>query len=92
MRRFFDTPPAYDCPGLSAYFGDACDDGDNTTINDRVDGDCNCIGTPTACTGIGDADGDGVCDDVDCQPNNANIATQPGDACDDGNPIPRLMM
>ena len=48
------------------------------------DANCNCAGTPTACTGIGDADGDVFGDDVDCQPNNPNIATQPGDACDDG--------
>ena len=83
---YFHTPPPYDCPSLSAYIGDACDDGDNTTINDMVDGDCNCVGTPTACTGIGDTDGDGVCDDVDCDINNPNISTQPGDACDDGDP------
>ncbi|MCB9350376.1 MAG: metallophosphoesterase [Lewinellaceae bacterium] len=83
--EFFDTPPVYDCPGLSAYFGGPCDDGDNTTVNDTVDGDCNCAGTPTACTGIGDADGDGVCADVDCDDNDPNITTQPGSACDDGN-------
>ena len=83
---FFGTPPSYDCPSLSAFIGDACDDGDNTTVNDMVDGDCNCIGTPTACTGIGDADGDGICADVDCDDNDASITTQPGSACDDGNP------
>ncbi|MCB9297018.1 MAG: metallophosphoesterase [Lewinellaceae bacterium] len=84
--EYFDTPPNYDCPNLSAFFGDPCDDGDNTTLNDVVDGDCDCAGTPTACTGIGDADGDGICANVDCDDNDPTIATQPGDACDDGNP------
>ena len=56
--------PAYDCPALSANIGDACNDGDNTTINDRIGAErCNCAGTPTVCTGIGDNDGDGVCAD-----------------------------
>ena len=35
----------------------------------------NCAGTPTACTGIGDADGDGICADVDCDDNDPNIIT-----------------
>ena len=82
---YFSTPPSYDCPNLSAYFGSPCDDGDNTTINDTVDGDCNCAGTPTACTGFGDADDDGVCSNVDCDDNDPNVTTQPGAACDDGN-------
>ncbi|MCB0564801.1 MAG: hypothetical protein KDD01_10540, partial [Phaeodactylibacter sp.] len=47
---FFATPPDYDCDALFAYFGDTCDDGDNTTINDTVDNNCICQGTPTACT------------------------------------------
>ncbi|MCB9290595.1 MAG: hypothetical protein H6560_25020 [Lewinellaceae bacterium] len=84
--EFFATPPDYDCNTLQAFFGDPCDDGDNTTINDMVDGDCNCTGTPTACTGIGDADGDGICANADCDDSDPNITTQPGDACDDGNP------
>ncbi|MCB0562633.1 MAG: hypothetical protein KDD09_26960, partial [Phaeodactylibacter sp.] len=54
-------PPAFDCPALSANTGDACNDGDPTTINDLIDANCNCAGTPTACTGIGDNDGDGIC-------------------------------
>ncbi|MCB0562428.1 MAG: hypothetical protein KDD09_25925, partial [Phaeodactylibacter sp.] len=58
--------PAYDCPTLSANVGDSCDDGDNSTVNDAVDANCNCAGTPTACAGIGDNDGDGVCANVDC--------------------------
>ena len=34
----------------------------------------------------GDSDGDGVCNDDDCAPNNANLPTTPGTACNDGNP------
>ncbi|MCB9295772.1 MAG: BspA family leucine-rich repeat surface protein [Lewinellaceae bacterium] len=59
------TEPPFDCPNLSAYIGDPCDDGDDTNVDDTVDADCNCFGVPTACTGIGDADGDDVCDNVD---------------------------
>jgi len=34
-----------DCPEA----GTPCDDGDDSTINDVEDGDCNCIGTPQDC-------------------------------------------
>ncbi|MCB9048936.1 MAG: metallophosphoesterase [Lewinellaceae bacterium] len=84
--EYLATPPAYDCPALSANIGTPCNDGDNTTVNDVVTANCNCAGTPTACTGIGDADGDGVCANVDCNDNNPGITHQPGTACDDGNP------
>ncbi|MCB0551897.1 MAG: hypothetical protein KDD19_30305, partial [Phaeodactylibacter sp.] len=80
------TPPTYDCPSLQANIGDACDDGDNTTLNDVIDSDCNCTGVPSTCTGIGDADGDGICADVDCDDNDPDITHQPGDTCDDGDP------
>ena len=73
-------------PNVTTYPGDPCDDGDPTTIDDVIDANCNCAGTPTACTGVGDADGDGVCANMDCDDNDPNIAYQPGDACDDGNP------
>ncbi len=76
---YFDTPANYDCPALSAYIGNSCDDGDNTTVNDMVDAGCNCAGTPTACTGIGDMDGDGICADVDCDDNNAAVTTVDAD-------------
>lgn len=33
-----------------------------------------------------DSDGDGVCDEEDCFPNNPNLSPSPGDPCDDGNP------
>ena len=48
-------------------------------LNDAIDNDCNCAGTPTIeGTGIGDADGDGVCADVDCDDNDPNITSQVG--------------
>ncbi|MCB0599055.1 MAG: right-handed parallel beta-helix repeat-containing protein, partial [Phaeodactylibacter sp.] len=73
-------------PNVTAYPGSPCDDGDPTTANDVYNENCQCAGTPTACFGIGDADGDGVCADTDCDDNDPNIAYQPGDACDDGVP------
>ena len=43
---------------LTTYkVGASCDDGDDCTINDVVDTDCNCVGTAGT-----DTDGDGVCD------------------------------
>ncbi|MEM7573797.1 MAG: DUF5060 domain-containing protein [Bacteroidota bacterium] len=76
--------------------GTACDDGDDCTVNDSFDEDCNCSGT------IADADEDGVCDEDDqcpgqndnldedndgipdgCDDCNGNLA---GTSCDDGNP------
>ena len=34
----------------------------------------------------GDSDGDGTCDNADCQPNNPAFPATPGTACNDGNP------
>ncbi|MFK7932451.1 MAG: GEVED domain-containing protein, partial [Saprospiraceae bacterium] len=34
----------------------------------------------------GDSDGDGVCNNEDCQPNNPNFPATPGATCNDGNP------
>ncbi|MFK7935602.1 MAG: GEVED domain-containing protein, partial [Saprospiraceae bacterium] len=39
--------------------GDACDDGDNCTIGDQYDSDCNCAGT------FQDSDEDGICNAED---------------------------
>ena len=36
-------------PALLLSAGDACNDGNNTTVNDVIDANCNCAGTPTAC-------------------------------------------
>ncbi len=70
-----------------SFPGDACDDGNASTTNDIIQADCNCAGTITApcANAAGDADGDGICADEDCDDNNADIS-KPGDACDDGNP------
>ena len=58
------------------------------TVND----DCNQTWTVTPnyctnnpCYGAGDTDGDGVCDDKDCKPNDKNFPAAVGSACDDGN-------
>jgi len=85
---------ALDCfpwnPTLPASIGSPCDDGNPNTTNDMVVGDeCNCEGTsnPDPCANAGgDTDGDGVCNNDDCQPNNPNFPATPGTSCDDGNP------
>ncbi|MFK7771200.1 MAG: lectin-like protein [Saprospiraceae bacterium] len=53
---------------------------DDQTIDDytiTIDNDCENQG--------GDSDGDGVCDNQDCQPNNPNFPTLAGTSCDDEN-------
>ncbi|MCB0503661.1 MAG: T9SS type A sorting domain-containing protein, partial [Bacteroidetes bacterium] len=66
------------CPGTDdALIGTACNDGNECTIGETYDSNCNCSG------GIfQDSDGDGVCDANDQCPdtNDALIST----ACDDG--------
>ncbi|MEL7020077.1 MAG: hypothetical protein AAGK47_00585, partial [Bacteroidota bacterium] len=74
-------------PNISSP-GDACNDGNPNTTNDRIQSDCSCRGTiadPCANAG-GDSDNDGVCNNDDCQPNNPNFPATPGTACNDGNP------
>ncbi len=74
-------------PNLPAAAGTACDDGDPNTENDVIGADgCSCAGTVVgACDNNGgDADGDGICADVDCDDNNANLPATVGSACDDG--------
>ncbi len=75
-------------PNISRQ-GDACNDFNPNTTNDRIQADCSCRGTqidPCQNNG-GDADGDGVCANTDCDDNNPNISRQ-GDACNDFNPNP----
>jgi len=56
--------------------GTACNDGNAETENDIIGEDgCSCAGTiiiPCANEG-GDADGDGICADVDCDDNDASL-------------------
>ncbi len=72
--------------------GTSCDDGNPNTLNDIIQSDgCTCLGEidPTFCEQRGgDADGDGVCADIDCDDTSADIgvAQVPGTSCDDGNP------
>jgi len=56
--------------------GSVCDDGDDCTINDAYDANCNCVGV------FEDTDNDSVCDDEDICPgfNDKSI----GLSCDDG--------
>ena len=56
---------SFDCPNLQANIGGACDDGDATTVNDTVNADCECVGTPIAsnddaCTATALACGDEI--------------------------------
>ena len=65
--------------GICTLTGTACDDNDSCTDNDEYDTNCQCVGTPS-----GDADGDGVCTNDDCDDSDASIPAIPGTACDDG--------
>ena len=44
MITIIDTDPLFDCIDLEANVGDACDDGDDNTDNDRISDDCECVG------------------------------------------------
>ncbi len=76
--------------GMKMPQGTACNDGNGNTINDVIQADgCTCAGVvPDPCADKGgDADGDGVCADDDCDDNNASVGAKqaPGTACNDGN-------
>ena len=75
--------------GAKQAAGTTCDDGNANTENDQIQADgCACAGTviPACANNGGDADMDGVCADIDCDDNNANIGAKQavGTACDDG--------
>ena len=40
-----DCAPTFDCPTLNANIGDSCNDGNNATTGDTVNGNCQCVGT-----------------------------------------------
>jgi len=69
--------------GCQFPIGTACNDRNPSTENDVIVSNCNCIGTPIHCD---DNDLDGVCDDVDCNPNDSNTTHFVGMICNDGNP------
>ena len=76
-----------DNPTLPGTPGNSCNDNNPQTENDVVltDG-CTCQGTiidPCANQG-GDSDGDGICNDADCQPNDPAYPATPGSSCNDG--------
>ncbi len=60
--------------GSGCSVGASCDDGDECTINDVYDSDCNCSGT------FQDTDGDGICDANDDTAGDCSA----GASCNDG--------
>ena len=63
IRGFvYNAPCLTSCGEPCTTVGDPCDDGDDCTINDVYDENCNCIGT------LQDDDGDGVCNADDICP------------------------
>jgi hypothetical protein len=62
----------------SEYPGATCDDGIGCTVNDVLDANCNCSGTPT-----NDSDGDGVCDGEDICPGGDDTIDSDGDGIPD---------
>lgn len=61
---------------ISTQSGDICDDGNDTTINDTVNNDCNCVG-------LLDSDSDGVIDAIDQCPNTPSGSVVNGSGCSD---------
>lgn len=66
----------FDCAATGANIGDPCDDNDVCTVNDQIQADCKCGGTPAP-----DSDEDGICDQLD----QCADQPEPGSPCDDGN-------
>ena len=79
-----NTPPSgrtfYPIKRRSCAVGTPCNDGNDCTVGEVIDNDCNCTGG----TPIKDADDDGVCDLID-QCNNVDDALI-GTPCNDGDP------
>ena len=76
-RIFIDDILIEGCNGdLSCTPDASCDDGDECTVGDVYDEDCNCVGM------FQDDDGDGVCNAEDCAPNDGAVFA--GASCNDG--------
>ena len=74
-----ETPLDFDSDGIPD-FRDNCP---ITANPDQADGDGDGLGD--VCDDITDSDGDGVANDVDCDPADPSVTSSPGQACDDGN-------
>lgn len=73
-------------PNIPAASGSSCNDDNPNTRNDiiQLDG-CTCLGINVLCSQQGgDTDGDGICDELDCDPADACYPMPFGTACDDG--------
>lgn len=66
--------------------GAPCDDGQANTINDQINANCECKGEVITdpCYGIGDDDGDGICNDADQCPGSDDNQDSDGDGQPDG--------
>jgi hypothetical protein len=69
---------SFTVPSNGTYWVQACGSTTSYTVS-------NCGNNPCANQG-GDSDGDGVCNNQDCQPNNPAFPATPGTPCNDGNP------
>ncbi|MEM1327550.1 MAG: M36 family metallopeptidase [Bacteroidota bacterium] len=77
-QLFIDDVVIKGCSDVVCTPGTACDDGDDCTINDTFDNDCNCIGT------FADSDNDGVCDADDVCPGFDDTMDSDNDGTPDG--------
>lgn len=77
----FNPDATIDDGSCLGFFGSPCDDGDSSTINDQVNFDCTCLGSPIieGCTDPGACNYDAAAN-VD----NGSCAEAIGSPCDDG--------
>jgi hypothetical protein len=78
------TPDCSDnCPNVAGQIGSACDDGNALTVDDMVNANCECVGTPVSCTVAGDCNDNDDCTSDDCV-ENACVYTPLPDGDGDG--------
>ena len=73
VQSWIDNGAPEFCPIVCYLNGTPCDDENECTINDKEDGNCNCVGT------FQDSDNDGICDANDTSIGNCTL----GGSCDD---------